>query len=224
MRSFALFTNSTTPPFQLEQYEHELGKITVDIESVDSDLLPINVREQIAAYGAVIKALSGKIEPPAVTLIYLSFESLLGDLNLINEANRCYVEATAKHVPELVETFGKNKVMVLSYATKDDTPINEHKRSRRATPEAKDVIFNRRTGKTIGISLKNNYFFHTQNEDLNLAKAYDDNYPVIFNIILWLGVVIAFSLFAISYAIATMDPGRDSIIYRMTSTRIKKDN
>jgi len=32
------------------------------------------------------------------------------------------------------------------------------------------------------------------------------------------------SLLAICYAIAAMDPGRDSIIYRMTSTRIKKDN
>lgn len=33
-----------------------------------------------------------------------------------------------------------------------------------------------------------------------------------------------FSLLAISMAIGGMDPGRDSIIYRMTSTRMKKDN
>lgn len=65
---------------------------------------------------------------------------------------------------------------------------------------------------------------HKQPNDLNLAKTYTDDYPVIFNIILWFGVVLAFSLLAISYAIAYMDPGRDSIIYRMTSNRIKKDN
>lgn len=67
-------------------------------------------------------------------------------------------------------------------------------------------------------------FHYFQPKDLNLAKTYSQDYPVIFNIILWFGVVIAFSLLAISYAIACMDPGRDSIIYRMTSNRIKKDN
>lgn len=66
-----------------------------------------------------------------------------------------------------------------------------------------------------------------ENEDAdpyNIAMKYDSNYPVIFNIILWFSVVLVFSLFAISIAIATMDPGRDSIIYRMTSTRMKKEN
>lgn len=61
-------------------------------------------------------------------------------------------------------------------------------------------------------------------EGYNIAMKYDSNYPVIFNIILWFSVVLVFSLFAISMAIATMDPGRDSIIYRMTSTRMKKEN
>lgn len=67
----------------------------------------------------------------------------------------------------------------------------------------------------------------TETEDenpMNLAMKYDSNYPVIFNIILWFSVILVFSLLAISMAIATMDPGRDSIIYRMTSTRMKKDN
>lgn len=59
---------------------------------------------------------------------------------------------------------------------------------------------------------------------LNLAPTYSPNYPVMFNIMLWFGVIFAFSLLAISYAIATMDPGRDSIIYRMTSNRMKKEN
>ncbi|KAH8308088.1 hypothetical protein KR059_006026, partial [Drosophila kikkawai] len=58
----------------------------------------------------------------------------------------------------------------------------------------------------------------------NLATYYNSDYPVIFNIILWFMVVFGLSLLAICYAIAAMDPGRDSIIYRMTSTRIKKDN
>ncbi|XP_035900358.1 ATPase H(+)-transporting accessory protein 2 isoform X1 [Anopheles stephensi] len=59
---------------------------------------------------------------------------------------------------------------------------------------------------------------------MNLAAKYNSNYPVMFNIILWFSVVLVFSLIAISIVIGTMDPGRDSIIYRMTSTRMKKDN
>lgn len=65
---------------------------------------------------------------------------------------------------------------------------------------------------------------HLQFDDLILAEVYSDDYPAIFNIILWFGVAFVFSLLAITIFIANMDPGRDSIIYRMTSTRMKKDN
>ncbi|XP_031835299.1 ATPase H(+)-transporting accessory protein 2 isoform X2 [Nomia melanderi] len=58
----------------------------------------------------------------------------------------------------------------------------------------------------------------------NLSKKYSPNYPVIFNIFLWFGIIFVFSLLAICIAISEMDPGRDSIIYRMTSNRMKKDN
>ncbi|XP_066994430.1 ATPase H(+)-transporting accessory protein 2 [Anabrus simplex] len=61
-------------------------------------------------------------------------------------------------------------------------------------------------------------------EDLNLSKDYGPDYPVIFNILLWFMVAFTFSILAVSIGIASMDPGRDSIIYRMTSNRMKKDN
>lgn len=73
--------------------------------------------------------------------------------------------------------------------------------------------------------LASNFINHCfQQNPMNLATKYNSNYPVIFNIILWFSVVLVFSLLAISIVIGTMDPGRDSIIYRMTSTRMKKDN
>ncbi|VVC97751.1 unnamed protein product [Leptidea sinapis] len=53
---------------------------------------------------------------------------------------------------------------------------------------------------------------------------YSSDYAAIFNILLWFGIIFTFTLVAIVYAIMDMDPGRDSIIYRMTSTRMKKDN
>lgn len=60
--------------------------------------------------------------------------------------------------------------------------------------------------------------------DNSTDDSYDADYPAIFNIILWFVVVLVFTLIAIVYALMDMDPGRDSIIYRMTSTRMKKDN
>ncbi|XP_011139827.1 renin receptor isoform X2 [Harpegnathos saltator] len=64
----------------------------------------------------------------------------------------------------------------------------------------------------------------TKPEFSGRAKVYSEDYPVIFNIILWFGVIFFFSLLTICIAIGDMDPGRDSIIYRMTSNRMKKDN
>lgn len=61
-------------------------------------------------------------------------------------------------------------------------------------------------------------------EDLNVAEPVSSDYPVIFNLLLWFTIIFIFSLIAISLSIGQMDPGRDSIIYRMTSNRMKKEN
>lgn len=59
--------------------------------------------------------------------------------------------------------------------------------------------------------------------DYNLAVEYSEDYPAIFNILLWGSIVLSLSVLAVSVSMATMDPGRDSIIYRMTNPRMKKD-
>ncbi|KAK3586550.1 hypothetical protein CHS0354_022682 [Potamilus streckersoni] len=59
--------------------------------------------------------------------------------------------------------------------------------------------------------------------DLNLSQDYNYMYPAIFNIALWMMIIMSLSVFAVAYGIWNMDPGRDSIIYRMTTTRLKKD-
>uniref|UniRef100_A0A2A4JVN8 Renin receptor n=1 Tax=Heliothis virescens TaxID=7102 RepID=A0A2A4JVN8_HELVI len=53
---------------------------------------------------------------------------------------------------------------------------------------------------------------------------FSNEFTAIFNIFLWLGLLLSFSMLAVIYACMDLDPGRDSIIYRMTSTRMKKDN
>ncbi|XP_018572333.1 renin receptor [Anoplophora glabripennis] len=85
-----------------------------------------------------------------------------------------------------------------------------------------DASHTRRTRSILQISAKADE--ETDKVKYNLASYYSKDYPVIFNIILWFGIAMLFSLIAICLAIGNMDPGRDSIIYRMTSTRMKKDN
>jgi len=59
--------------------------------------------------------------------------------------------------------------------------------------------------------------------DKNLASHYDDMFPVIFNIWFWLLVLLILTVYAVSIAMWDMDPGRDSIIYRLTQQKIKSD-
>lgn len=59
-------------------------------------------------------------------------------------------------------------------------------------------------------------------EHYNVATNYPEYYPAMFNILLWFVVIFALAVYAASYMLASMDPG-DTIIYRMTSQRIKME-
>ena len=65
--------------------------------------------------------------------------------------------------------------------------------------------------------------FQSIEDVLGVAGVYSEMYPIFFNIFLWGGIAFALVIFAVAYGIWVMDPGKDSIIYRMTSQRIKKD-
>uniref|UniRef100_A0AAX7TFW6 Renin receptor n=1 Tax=Astatotilapia calliptera TaxID=8154 RepID=A0AAX7TFW6_ASTCA len=57
----------------------------------------------------------------------------------------------------------------------------------------------------------------------NLAHKYDVEYAVVFNIVLWLMIVLALAVIVVAYNLWNMDPGYDSIIYRMTNQKIRMD-
>ncbi|XP_015584718.1 renin receptor isoform X2 [Cephus cinctus] len=125
----------------------------------------------------------------------------------------------------------ENKVLIAAF-TNDASQVR-HTRSVILERETRDTASNTSSGSGTKIKRSSeiketptdNEINTTEKPDqLNLSKDYDEDYPVIFNILLWFGVVFVFSLLAICIAIADMDPGRDSIIYRMTSNRMKKDN
>lgn len=44
-----------------------------------------------------------------------------------------------------------------------------------------------------------------------------------FNLLFWTTLLLAIAIFGISYGMFNIDPGLDTVIYRMTSQRIKKD-
>ncbi|KAG8508085.1 Renin receptor, partial [Galemys pyrenaicus] len=57
----------------------------------------------------------------------------------------------------------------------------------------------------------------------NLAYKYNFEYPVVFNLVLWIMIGLALAVIITSYNIWNMDPGYDSIIYRMTNQKIRMD-
>lgn len=59
--------------------------------------------------------------------------------------------------------------------------------------------------------------------EYNLAYKYNFEYAVIFNMVLWLMIALALAVIAIAYNLWNMDPGYDSIIYRMTNQKIRMD-
>ncbi|KAJ8718999.1 hypothetical protein PYW07_016555 [Mythimna separata] len=61
----------------------------------------------------------------------------------------------------------------------------------------------------------------TEGERYHYQKP-DDPYAI-FNVLLWLGVTMLFATLAIIYACMDMDPGRDTIIYRLTTMKVKKE-
>uniref|UniRef100_A0A8C1GXZ8 Renin receptor n=2 Tax=Cyprinus carpio TaxID=7962 RepID=A0A8C1GXZ8_CYPCA len=75
------------------------------------------------------------------------------------------------------------------------------------------------------LTRKSRSILQTTNEGslYNLAYKYDYDYAVVFNIVLWLMIVLALAVIVISYNLWNMDPGYDSIIYRMTNQKIRLD-
>jgi len=56
------------------------------------------------------------------------------------------------------------------------------------------------------------------------AIFYSDNYPVTFHLLFWTSLILGLAVVGVVCGMGGMDPGLDTVIYRMTSQRIKKDN
>uniref|UniRef100_A0A914Z391 Renin receptor-like C-terminal transmembrane spanning segment domain-containing protein n=1 Tax=Panagrolaimus superbus TaxID=310955 RepID=A0A914Z391_9BILA len=74
-------------------------------------------------------------------------------------------------------------------------------------------------------SEKNSEFKTLENFRINFGvySFVSSDYPAMFTLVAGIVIVLAAAIIFISVGLLTMDPGKDSIIYRMTTTRMKKD-
>ncbi|CAL1678395.1 unnamed protein product [Lasius platythorax] len=192
------------------------------------------IEEMELLHAIADKASSAKKHDSGTDVYWLVVSALRPVLDLHGntsaEAQEAYLilnDALERVSKAFVNTYDDK--VVISAFTNDASKVRNARsvlleRQRRDAPAYKTKSV-KSTGGAKGAPINsdiNNFFI--KSEFSGRAKTYTENYPVIFNILLWFGVIFFFSLLAICIAIADMDPGRDSIIYRMTSNRMKKDN
>uniref|UniRef100_A0A671E4G9 Renin receptor n=1 Tax=Rhinolophus ferrumequinum TaxID=59479 RepID=A0A671E4G9_RHIFE len=122
------------------------------------------------------------------------------DSEQLRDASKILVDVLQKFADDMYSLYGGNAVVELVTVRSFDTSLV---RKTRTILEAKDQK-----------NPPNPY---------NLAYKYNLEYPVIFNMVLWIMIALALAVIITSYNIWNMDPGYDSIIYRMTNQKIRMD-
>lgn len=116
------------------------------------------------------------------------------------DATRILSECLQKFADDMHSIYGGNAIVEVVTVKTFETPLTRKSRSILETKAAS-----------------------TNTDPYNLAYDYNFDYAVIFNIILWIMIGLALAVIAISYNLWNMDPGYDSIIYRMTNQKIRMD-
>jgi renin receptor len=133
---------------------------------------------------------------PAFINVRLSMKSLSKTAGARSEANKFFISAI-RQLNEVVQKVYDNNALFTIVTVDDHIP---HSRAKRQAVQPEED--------------KNPY---------NIAVVSNPDYPVVFNIIFWFSLVFIFALIAISLALSNVED-KDSIIYRMTGARGKKDN
>ncbi|XP_051978315.1 renin receptor-like [Xyrauchen texanus] len=116
------------------------------------------------------------------------------------DATRVLASALQKFADDISNIYGNNAVVEVVTVKSFEAPLT---RKSRSILESKQIS--------------------NPASPYNLAYKYNFEYAVIFNIVLWLMIILALAVIAISYNLWNMDPGYDSIIYRMTNQKIRID-
>ncbi|XP_054724962.1 renin receptor-like [Uloborus diversus] len=197
---------------QLAMIDSELGQLIKDSTfniSVPSD---VKLLTELATVKEFLKALSTHKSvvhdniPDIYWLKLEGFENIVSTYGSnsfqFREGLRLLRQIISEFERVLRNTYDDNVVVVV--IKENNIPLSLSHRARKlleATTEAPDVRTN----------------------PYNLATKWDPMFPVTFMLMVFIGIVLTLSVLGISVAMWNMDPGRDSIIYRMTSQRMKKD-
>nr|KAF6435061.1 ATPase H+ transporting accessory protein 2 [Rousettus aegyptiacus] len=122
------------------------------------------------------------------------------DSEQFRDASKILVDALQKFADDMYSLYGGNAVVELVTVRSFDTSLV---RKTRTILEAKQE--------------------QNPPSPFNLAYKYNFEYPVVFNMVLWIMIALALAVIITSYNIWNMDPGYDSIIYRMTNQKIRMD-
>uniref|UniRef100_A0A5F9CVB7 Renin receptor n=1 Tax=Oryctolagus cuniculus TaxID=9986 RepID=A0A5F9CVB7_RABIT len=115
------------------------------------------------------------------------------------DASRILVDALQKFADDMYNLYGGNAVVEL------------------VTVKSYDPSLVRKTRTILETRQEN------PTTPYNLAYKYNFEYSVVFNMVLWIMIALALAVIVTSYNIWNMDPGYDSIIYRMTNQKIRMD-
>ncbi|XP_042125564.1 renin receptor isoform X2 [Peromyscus maniculatus bairdii] len=121
------------------------------------------------------------------------------DSEQFRDASRILVDALQKFADDMYSLYGGNAVVELVTVKSFDTSLVRKSRTILEVEEEITEI------------------------PYNLAYKYNLEYSVVFNMVLWIMIGLALAVIIVSYNIWNMDPGYDSIIYRMTNQKIRMD-
>ncbi|NWX35605.1 RENR protein, partial [Notiomystis cincta] len=121
------------------------------------------------------------------------------DSQQFKDASQILVDSLQKFADEMFNLYGGNAVVEVVAVKEFNSPLSRKTRSILQASQSE----------------KENPY--------NLAYPYNYDYSVIFNIVLWMMIGLALAVIVISYNLWNMDPGYDSIIYRMTNQKIRMD-
>ncbi|XP_036302984.1 dynein regulatory complex protein 9 isoform X2 [Pipistrellus kuhlii] len=116
------------------------------------------------------------------------------------DASKVLVDALQKFADDMYSLYDGNAVVELVTVRSYDTSLVRKTRTILETKQEKNPA-----------------------SPYNLAYKYHFEYAVVFNMVLWVTISLALAVIITSYNIWNMDPGYDSIIYRMTNHKIRVD-
>ncbi|XP_063490601.1 renin receptor isoform X3 [Symphalangus syndactylus] len=122
------------------------------------------------------------------------------DSEQFRDASKILVDALQKFADDMYNLYGGNAVVELVTVKSFDTSLIRKTRTILEAKQAKNPA-----------------------SPYNLAYKYNFEYSVVFNMVLWIMIALALAVIITSYNIWNMDPGYDSIIYRMTNQKIRMD-